>query len=456
MAESGDRRIVFRYFIYSLGFGLLMGVAFPVYAAFFVVYPTPRARLIFTGGSVLAGILVGLASYLIGKLTILRIIDSVADRLGELSRSEGEVGQALDLVSSDSLGRLAANFNAFLAKLGRMLSGLDAVAQRTQEVGFELAANTTETSAASEQISRHMEMIHAETDILLQEVENVSWAREAIRASAATVSANIDRQSESLTVLGASIERTVEDFRSISTVTMDQTKSIVASVGESGRDLEGVAKVAGKIREVSVSVADIGRLTAAIKETAERITILGLNAAIQASHAGPAGKGFAVVAGEIRALSVLASRNSEEIGAGLAAMEGLVADGVRLSESTEARLSTLFEGIGQSAVAIKEVSERFEAFIAKTESMLLAHNALVKVTIDVTESMMGMRDNTDVIENSVTILLDTATHYRQAIDEVAQGISEIAVDVAHLNKVSGINSENTQALKAEVGRFRAG
>lgn len=451
-----DRRIVLHYFLYSLGFGLIMGMVFPVYASFFVQYPSPRARLIFFIGCEGAGILVGLMAYLIGRLTILKVIGSVADRLALLGQDEGDLGQELDLLSSDSLGRLAGNFNSFVAKLRLMLTHLKAVAERTEEVGFELAANTTETSAASEQISHHMENIHAQTDVLLQEVDNVSWAREAIRASATSVSADIDRQSESLTFLGATIERTVEDFRSIATVTRDQTRSIEACVGESGAGLEDMAKVAGKIKEVAASVADIGKLTEAINDTAERITILGLNASIEAAHAGSAGRGFGVVAGEIRALAVLASRNSSEISLGLGSVHKLVADGVRLSGESELRLSSLFEGIGQSAVAIKDVSERFDAFAIKTESMLLAHNALIKVTIELTESMMSMRDNTDVIENSVTVLLDTATQYRQAIDEVSQGISEIAVDVAHLNKISFINSENTKAIKTEVAGFRTG
>lgn len=87
--------------------------------------------------------------------------------------------------------------------------------------------------------------------------------------------------------------------------------------------------------------------------------------------------------------------------------------------------------------------------------MLLAHNELVKATIIVTDSRIGMKDGTGVIGNSVAILLDTAGEYRIAIDEVTQGIREIAVDVAHLHTISSINAENVASLKDEIGKFKA-
>ncbi len=72
--------------------------------------------------------------------------------------------------------------------------------------------------------------------------------------------------------------------------------------------------------------------------------------------------------------------------------------------------------------------------------MLLAHNELVKATIVVTDSMMSMKESTGVIGNSVGVLLDAAGEYRLAIEEVTQGVREIAVDVAHLHTISTINA----------------
>ena len=60
---------------------------------------------------------------------------------------------------------------------------------------------------------------------------------------------------------------------------------------------------AKRMMETSVFIGDV----------AERTNLLGMNASIEAAHAGAAGKGFAVVADQIRGLSVEASKSSRLI-----------------------------------------------------------------------------------------------------------------------------------------------
>ncbi len=91
-----------------------------------------------------------------------------------------------------------------------------------------------------------------------------------------------------------------------------------------------------------MSVDRIGELTSAISDIAGKISILGLNAAIEAAHAGEAGRGFAVVADEIGKLAELASQNSTRIDEGLGDVVKRVEEGVRHSEDSQASLASLF------------------------------------------------------------------------------------------------------------------
>ncbi len=85
----------------------------------------------------------------------------------------------------------------------------------------------------------------------------------------------------------------------------------------------------------------------------------------------------------------------------------------RDSSSINARRREIVDlgGISGNAGDIKAVADRFELSIRGAESTLLAHNELVKATI--------------------------------------------AVDVAHLDKISSINAADVDSLKAEIGKFKA-
>jgi hypothetical protein len=57
------------------------------------------------------------------------------------------------------------------------------------------------------------------------------------------------------------------------------------------------------ISNINTSSDEINQVSASIKEIADQINLLGLNAAIEAARAGEYGRGFTIVAGEIRKLS---------------------------------------------------------------------------------------------------------------------------------------------------------
>ncbi|MBV9439475.1 MAG: methyl-accepting chemotaxis protein [Candidatus Eremiobacteraeota bacterium] len=112
-----------------------------------------------------------------------------------------------------------------------------------------------------------------------------------------------------------------------------------SSVGELQRALDRVGRVRDDLRNAASFVAattSAGERAAEILDMIDTIssetTLLSLNAAIEAAHAGAAGSGFGIIADEIRSLAATTSQATQEIGS---VIGGVSAAGRSMSGTTE-------------------------------------------------------------------------------------------------------------------------
>jgi len=97
-----------------------------------------------------------------------------------------------------------------------------------------------------------------------------------------------------------------------------------ASSDEGKRRLMQINSLVSTISDQSDALIDIAKI---ISNVADETNILGMNAAIQAAHAGDkVGRGFAVVAGQIRQLASNSSRQAREIAKRLKDIKALIDD----------------------------------------------------------------------------------------------------------------------------------
>ena len=392
---------------------------------------------------------VGLVSFGVGSTTILRAVTLVSNKIADINTSKTNLSESVNLHSTDRVGGLVNNLNAFQSNIRSLIVSLASVAERTRNIGFNLAANTTQTSAASEQISRHMDMIHRQAETLTVEVQNVDEARLRINDAATAVSQNIDRQSTALTALSGLIERSADKTRL-------KTESIAETIGLAQSGIAEIRNVEKNIDEISTEPSALGESLSSIDEISQHIGVLGINASIEAARAGQSGSGFSVVAGEIRKLADAAARNSQEINQRVNSIVAKVRRGIDLSAGTRGSQASLLETISQAVADIQDMSSDMRHLSEEANFMLSAHNDLVKVTIDVTDSTVGMRDSSRAIETSMDILINTARESKRAIEEITIAMHDSANEVVSLRNISAENSENTAMLAAEIAKFRVG
>ena len=231
------------------------------------------------------------------------------------------------------------------------------------------------------------------------------------------------------------------------------------------------------IKKVVASVDTLNGFIASINDIADRTSLLAMNAAIQAAHAGEAGRGFAVVAGEVRKLAASSAESAQAISARLADL----IQSIRKAEETSVNSAGIFatveervrhatdsfleirNGTGELAAAGREIRD----VVAATKEA----SDLIKVASDsVGGEVRSLDTRFGNLENEARRIIANLQDIHQGAGEInLNSLTTAQSDIEQLRlsssvlEASGLSDEESSSLAtilklqhlANVARIRA-
>jgi methyl-accepting chemotaxis protein len=195
----------------------------------------------------------------------------------------------------------------------------------------------------------------------------------------------------------------------------DRCADQAATIEESSAAIENMLKALEHASSLSMEKRDTLETIADGSRQGETrlagmITLLSMNAAIEAAHAGAAGKGFAVISNEVKRLADSSTKNSAQISKDLTAIERKIATSAQSSlEATNAIRTTMGE-LSQVADGIKSL---FDLLSESSAGSTQLQEALRQMR----ESTVSMSESHDQILRDLGVLATSVSDIRSASDE---------------------------------------
>lgn len=428
---------------------------------FVVVTSHAAARAVERGSfRVIVFVLIGaatvalLATLLFSRLTVSAPVERLSARVAEIAEGEGDLTSRLNIRSSDEIGALGGHFDRFVETLQGIVRGIQHSAATLSTTGHELEREIGTTAAAVGSIAGQVEELFTRMDAHADNVQAAATAVEEIDRTVDALDAVSATQAASVEESSAAIEEMVANVSSIRRSLDEVDTRIVELVGASDDGEQKLRSMDAQSQALAEQFGQLNQANTLIAHIAAQTSLLAMNAAIEAAHAGDAGRGFAVVADEIRKLSDVSSRQSHIIKSQLKETDSTVAGIVTAASTARAA----FERINTLVGDVSRLEAQVQSALAEQDSggkqVLEALGEIRGVTVQVRDGAQEMTRAVQSVLEQTVALRTLSDAVRTDLESVRTNAREIASRTDSATAISERAAGEIDAVASAMGRFR--
>lgn len=348
----------------------------------------------------------------------------ISSALSEVAH--GDLTVQVKVRGRDEFRKLAAaatdmisNNKNLVAKVSGATNQLEESSDEMKEVSGVISEYSKDITQAIDEInqgmvkqSEHAQECVEKTDLLSNEIQEVSRTTEKVEQMVGRTEEMIERGMEIVQHLGGRAKATTE---------------ITGKVSDSIEELKRESQI------IDTFVETITNIT-------EQTNLLSLNATIEAARAGEAGRGFAVVAEEIRKLADNSAKAAGEIRNNVLNIDKHTRYSVESAKQAEAMVALQSEAVEEVVGVFRDMNQCMTGLIEGLKEIVIS-----------TEKADGERSGTvEAVKNISEIIGETA-----ASAEVVRDVAlRLLQNVENLNTTADILGENMNGLKTEVSVFK--
>ena len=334
-------------------------------------------------------------------------IDTVASEIQQLTEINGNFNARVPITEDNEISYMLGYFNILMDHLQINIQ--------------DIVENGESYSHHIERTKRNVSQLNPPIETLLKgssRIENfvskqidsnklISEELTNLTSKIESVAKRVIKQRELVESISSKVEAfasSVNEVQQITRKTSEESSKLVLAAENGQQTVRDSISAMNSVAEASTQIKEI---VIAISRIAAQTSLLSMNAAIEAAHAGDFGSGFAVVAQEVRTLSENATEQSRNIREQIKQLTDYVDTGIDLSSQTNHMLSQISTHIASTSQAINEITISMDQQTHGAHRMVQMINSVV-----------------DVAERISRRALDQE-HYRQSTQEFINNLTSI-------------------------------
>ncbi len=310
----------------------------------------------------------------------------------------------------------------------------------TKKLVNKVNAATVQLEASAKDVTQVSDVINSHSEEITQEINGISETMTQQTANVQECVAKTDILSEEM----QEVSRVVEQVEKLVAETEDiigQGMEIVRLLGEKARQTTEITeKVGNSIDSLRRESETINGFVGTITDISEQTNLLSLNASIEAARAGDAGRGFAVVAEEIRKLADDSAVAAGEIRNNVSVISTQTMNSVQSAKEAQAMVSSQTEAVEQAVSVFNEIEERMRKLVDGLNAIVMSTE---KADAERVDTVTAIRQ----ISNSIEETANSAMNVRDAVEKLME-------NVEGLNRTAESLGENMDGLKSEISVFK--
>jgi methyl-accepting chemotaxis protein len=332
-------------------------------------------------------------------------------------------------------------------------AAMGAAQASAQRAGESLSASVARTLLSIVKLSSQGRGISLGMDELDGALSQAGEANRKAEDSQVEVKGALSAYSDQVARASAAIEEMAASADSLAKQASGKREAVRELVETSMTGESVLASMSKSMEEIQESAKRVVALSAIIGDVADRTNLLGMNASIEAAHAGAAGRGFAVVANEIRALSIETAKSARVIAETLKESQAAISSTAAKSGEALSSFRKITEDVRGVSLMIEELLANIQELSSGSSEVVSAVEAVADLTrsteIAVDRSAQGMSESLKGMDT----VSEIASRVRVETSEMSNSFDEMRKDSEEVKTLGAENLGTIQGLKSSLEGF---